>query len=159
MLHRRHIKYICRCADVGLCFKISLPSLVDPSRALIIHHPALLASHIHVHSHSLTIHNLQHTKTHFPFVIPSLQEIPATPSIKHASIKPWCGEEGRSIVWRIYSICIRNCVQFTNSLFYNLVHLTAAGGQIAEGLQGANTGPRWTPNTMQSVKMRLSVWH
>lgn len=51
-------------------------------------------------------------------------------SIKRASIKRWCEEKGQSIVWRIYSICIRNCVQFTNSLFYNLVHLTAAGGQI-----------------------------
>lgn len=45
-------------------------------------------------------------------------------------------QDGRSIVWRIYSICIRNCVQFTNSLFHNLVRLTAAGGHIAVVLQG-----------------------
>lgn len=45
-------------------------------------------------------------------------------------------QDGRSIVWRIYSICIRNCVQFTNSLFHNLVRLTAAGGHIVVVLQG-----------------------
>lgn len=77
--------------------------------------------------------------------------------IKHALIKCWCEEKGQSIVWRIYSICIRNCVQFTNSLFYNLVHLTAAGGQIMVGLEGSNTGPRWTPNMMQSTKMMIFV--
>lgn len=55
-------------------------------------------------------------------------------SIKRASIHRWCEKKGQSIVCWIYSICIRNCVQFTNSLFYNLVHLTAAGGQTMEGL-------------------------
>lgn len=45
-------------------------------------------------------------------------------------------QDGRSLVWRIYSICIHNCVQFTNSLFHNLVRLTAAGGHIAVVLQG-----------------------
>lgn len=36
-------------------------------------------------------------------------------------------------------------MQFTNSLFHNLVHLTAAGGQIVVGLQGASRGPQMDP--------------
>lgn len=87
----------------------------------------------------------------------STQRNPLYPLARHKKIKCWCEEKGQSIVWRIYSICIHNCVQFTNSLFYNLVRLTAAGGQIMVGLWGANMEPQWAQNMMQNTKMMMFI--
>lgn len=111
------------------------------SRALITHRATGFArrtprcTNWHALFHQITIHlftalrRLTQQKCIFSFS-PQRSRKYLLLSIKRASIKRWCEEKGQSIVWRIYSICIRNCVQFTNSLFYNLVHLTAAGGQI-----------------------------
>lgn len=112
----------------------SLPSLIT-HRATSFARRTPRCTNWHALFHQITIHlftalrRLAQQKCIFSFS-PQRSRKYLLLSIKRASIKRWCEEKGQSIVWRIYSICIRNCVQFTNSLFYNLVHLTAAGGQI-----------------------------
>lgn len=93
---------------------------------------------------------LTHTHTRGILSFPP-QRLPAP---LRATIRSDVKKKEKSIVWRIYSICIHNCSQFTKSLFYNLVHLTAAGGQKMVGLQGPQMGP---PNMMQSTKIMTFI--
>lgn len=125
------------CVCVYLLTVVVITYCTPPSRAHCTSHSTGSAlSSIKSHYVFYRRRRLEQTKCIFSLSSHLSKELPAIKgiSIKSASIKCWCEEKGQSIVWRIYSICIRNCAQFTNSLFYNLVHLRAAGGQIMVGL-------------------------
>lgn len=116
------------CCDVTLLHHIQSSHVTFPSPIPRSHQAAIH----HKHTKKMHFHFLRNHKGH-----KKQNKSCSSPSETHRlALDVRRRQDGRSIVWRIYSICIRNCVQFTNSLFHNLVRLTAAGGHSAVVLQG-----------------------